>query len=29
MGLLRDLTEEYLGSLRYVKEVPRDIELKT
>ncbi|MCC5999106.1 MAG: hypothetical protein LM573_08505 [Thermofilum sp.] len=27
MGFLREITEEYLGALRYVKEVPRDVEL--
>lgn len=27
MGLLRELTEEYLGSLRYVREVAREVEL--
>jgi len=27
MGFLREITEEYLGALRYVREVPRDVEL--
>jgi len=27
MGFLREVTEEYLGALRYVREVPRDLKL--
>jgi len=27
MGFLREITEEYLGALQYVKEVPRDVKL--
>ncbi|RSN69204.1 ATP-binding protein, partial [Candidatus Korarchaeum cryptofilum] len=29
MGFLREITEEYLGALQYVKEVPRDVKLPT
>jgi predicted AAA+ superfamily ATPase len=29
MGFLKEITEEYLGALQYVKEVPRDVKLPT